>query len=1346
MWANAPQAARWAAAGATSVSTAATAWTQPVAPPRTDIMGRSAAPTCLRPTLTAVGPVESPSSHSLWALHAAGNSCGPAPTPRRRRSHVISATGAPGGLREAALLPGRAMRRPSPSGDAAPEQEAPPPASAANLLLPRTRTRRRPSSADSPTSKPKLAERGMPGDPGGAERGGDSVEVANPADAQSGGRGAAPAESVRRLPASSWKSPQPRTSPGPAPEPAEGSRGQRRQRRTRAPGDAAPEDGKGHPHTRRPDGGAPTRSRAPTPTPTPTPSSSNSSSSTASARGGGRRAAHERAGGPQAHTHTRTHSHSHSHSHTRPARIAGAGGAAGRRGPDVAGGGRNAWRMDYLPQPLAADLPSFAAAVRAEAASWHPLQISAALNHTVNKLRGALGGRSKRFLRVSRDGGGAAAAAAAEPPATAPRGHSPRDTNSNSNSNPGSHSHSPSHSDSDSDPDVAADAELRQVLDRLHSALLPYIPTMLKPRYATNALWVCAKTGYWGAPGSGFLAALLQRLRDRDYALLQDPSGHTHASLWWALSEHEQQQLPQAAGQAGGQAVVETAVAETEAAAARRLREGGSEGGGSEGGGEGRVAGGMDLLRASAAVIKAQKALDAASFTPQGLCNILLGAARLKYSGDPEFVQRLVEALVEHPGPLVPQDVSNAVYALGELYGAEDEEAGAVTLTLDGPSLPTGAATDDATEGLVSPAGSGAAAEPTAPTAPTGRLPPALAPHLRELARVSLDLGLRRFNTQALSNTLYGLARLEVRLGGDDRAGNEDAPAASANADNGDGDGDDDDDGAAQQAPAQGPEQRLPETRQAQRREPPAPAPAPAPAAAEGLLSADPAVALRQFVVLLAEHMRDRIRREPRECKEQDLGNTTWALASAGYTDQSYYLTAVHAATVDGCMDHATPQSWAMFMWALVEVKFKPPPALGQLLHRSVCTGRERWARDIRAWSSLPWDLVGLSMFDDEVLAAVGGFAAASGCVGMRPNWLSRSLWALAVMPEGGLRRHRVMAAVLAEAINRHGAMDYGQAGLTQLWQAHVELEAAFNDQPPTATATARHGLAPATAAAPGAAPRGSRRGNRRGAGSTNNPGTADPAAATPTTPTAVTEDGLAAQEVAVPRLHPSLVAAARKTMLDNSSRISVETVTTFQRAVYKGLCGLMGQTAGQPQEQGQEQPQAQEQPQGQQQQQPAGRRRRIGAQRTSATGTTAGGSSGSSSSSPPSLSDAEDDADADGGGKATAGEDGDGGAGAGTVVVRVEAEWLVEPLALRVDACVWLSDGRVVVVEADGPSHFFANEPETRRPNTALRDRQLARVFGGGDNVKSVPHWEWDGLRGGAAGRRAYLARLLGL
>ncbi|GIL54130.1 hypothetical protein Vafri_9685 [Volvox africanus] len=94
--------------------------------------------------------------------------------------------------------------------------------------------------------------------------------------------------------------------------------------------------------------------------------------------------------------------------------------------------------------------------------------------------------------------------------------------------------------------------------------------------------------------------------------------------------------------------------------------------------------------------------------------------------------------------------------------------------------------------------------------------------------------------------------------------------------------------------------------------------------------------------------------------------------------------------------------------------------------------------------------------------------------------------------------------------------------------------------------------------------------------------------------------------------------------------------------------------------------------------------------------------------------------------------------------VLRVEQEWLVEALALRVDVCLWLSDGRQVVVEVDGPSHYFANLLRTQRPKTALRNRQLSRVFGA-ENVKCVPYWEWE-VTAGVEARTAYLSRLLGL
>lgn len=98
----------------------------------------------------------------------------------------------------------------------------------------------------------------------------------------------------------------------------------------------------------------------------------------------------------------------------------------------------------------------------------------------------------------------------------------------------------------------------------------------------------------------------------------------------------------------------------------------------------------------------------------------------------------------------------------------------------------------------------------------------------------------------------------------------------------------------------------------------------------------------------------------------------------------------------------------------------------------------------------------------------------------------------------------------------------------------------------------------------------------------------------------------------------------------------------------------------------------------------------------------------------------------------------------AGVHIVRVEQEWLVEQLGTRVDMCLWLSDGRQVVVEVDGPSHYMCSDPRVKVPRAKLRDRQLERVYGKG-NVISVPYWQWDYL-GRQDTKRAYMQRMLRL
>ncbi len=95
--------------------------------------------------------------------------------------------------------------------------------------------------------------------------------------------------------------------------------------------------------------------------------------------------------------------------------------------------------------------------------------------------------------------------------------------------------------------------------------------------------------------------------------------------------------------------------------------------------------------------------------------------------------------------------------------------------------------------------------------------------------------------------------------------------------------------------------------------------------------------------------------------------------------------------------------------------------------------------------------------------------------------------------------------------------------------------------------------------------------------------------------------------------------------------------------------------------------------------------------------------------------------------------------------ITSVHHEAPVPALGSRVDILVRRSDGRVVAVEVDGPTHFLGNGPHqnTRQGRTVLRDRQLARVFGQG-NVVSVPYWEWNALQGDKAAEEQYVWGLL--
>ncbi|GLC40510.1 hypothetical protein PLESTM_001082300 [Pleodorina starrii] len=1102
---------------------------------------------------------------------------------------------------------------------------------------------------------------------------------------------------------------------------------------------------------------------------------------------------------------------------TRPAATGGRSGADSRDGGGGGGGGdvsggaeqRNMWKVTCIPVNMDEaypDLRSFAAAVKDGAASWHPLRISAALNHAA-KLWDSLDRQKQAPARAAggpATGSGGGHSASASPPGNSTSATTTTNTTTNATTTTNNNNASANGNGSGRGSNCASDEQtLRQTVDRLHAAFLPHVRTMSSSRYSINALWVCAKTGYWGAPGSTFVGAMIRQLRAHKYAILRKSNGQAHGNLWWALSQYFQQ-AEEGHAKARGFWTAAAALpgqgqrtAKPGPAAAVAVGEGGGGGPAEEaaaaragGSGAGVVDGrpeeaaaaaaavqaqaavaasGMDLLKVSASLIRSQKDLDAESFKTQECCNILLAAARVGFSSDPEFIDHLLSHLVKHPGPFKPQAISNTIYALGELYGDALVTVANPVEEREGEHGPASSSSGGGGSGGGGGGSGGAIAAADAPGQPL----PGLWAHVRALARLALRLGLQRFSEQELSNMTYGLARLGYRMGG--RGSNTWAEKAAEE--------DQERGSEAEAGQAQEREPSLEGQRQQQRGQGPAGASAAGDSSEgeEGAATAAGAedVSVGRFVTLLAEHVRDRVQlsggqqhqhqaQQPpaEEPQALSLSVTTWALATIGYLDQSYYDTVVQAALHDGCMDRATPQEWGIFLWGLGSQQHQPPRELVRRLYKSVHDAPSE-ADGIQGSVMLPWALAVLDLYDVDVVSWIASVATPSRIAELEPQGLANFLWSLAAMPEGSIIRHAELVSELVEAANRRMPHQFGIIGRVQLWQVHLEIEAIMNGQSSTA----------ADGTAVGSTERSARRSRPQRLGRAGRKAKGDGAlgpaapvgAATATASASALAPATAPAAVALRRLSAPLVAAARESLLETNQSNSTTKATVLQASVYRHLRGMMlgsqaaAAAAGQPQQQ-------------QDRQQRQRRRQRGGSSNSSSAdgrlplGASSDADTPSDSASSPLDGEGSDDdsaaaaATAPGTAAAAAGDAGpqrggqvarasrkgsrggsrSGGSDAAVTILRVEQEWLVEALGLRVDVCVWLSDGRVVVVEVDGPCHFFRNQLRTPVPNTLLRDRQLHRVFGR-DNVHSVPYWKWD-VAASSEQKTRYLTRLLGL
>lgn len=68
------------------------------------------------------------------------------------------------------------------------------------------------------------------------------------------------------------------------------------------------------------------------------------------------------------------------------------------------------------------------------------------------------------------------------------------------------------------------------------------------------------------------------------------------------------------------------------------------------------------------------------------------------------------------------------------------------------------------------------------------------------------------------------------------------------------------------------------------------------------------------------------------------------------------------------------------------------------------------------------------------------------------------------------------------------------------------------------------------------------------------------------------------------------------------------------------------------------------------------------------------------------------------------------------------------------------------IAVEVDGPHHFLVNREEQPTGKARFKRRLLDLAVERGEVGAwvSVPYWEWNGVKGGAAGRREYLSNKL--
>ncbi len=418
--------------------------------------------------------------------------------------------------------------------------------------------------------------------------------------------------------------------------------------------------------------------------------------------------------------------------------------------------------------------------------------------------------------------------------------------------------------------------------------------------------------------------------------------------------------------------------------------------------------------------------------------------------------------------------------------------------------------------------------------------------------------------------------------------------------------------------------------------------------------------------------------------KPQEVANATWALAQLGHSDQGWFTAAVAAAQRPAFASAAVPMAWAQLWSALALVRHRPPPELVECTARAVVRHARRLAS--QDCSVLLWSFAVLGVWEERLAGVLLGRLAELVVRGQGQEVGARGGGGPEAESSAFLLVEQNLAnALWAVAVAGPGALVAHSREVGMLLREAVrrwEKGASFVNEQLQQLWQVQLELQAVEGGEGGG-----------------------PAALSPILPGACRGNGEGRSDEAAGN---GTLLAAMERAADEERQGGGTTVSSMQREVAAALRRLQLLQQRQQQQQQQQQhgpPRAQLlEPQG-----------------------------------------SEQEGQAEGGAAASDSPDGYRSFEPVLAVRKIQLEALVPALRSQVDVLVEWSDGRVVAVEVDGPTHYMRNSPYKRTKDgpTMLRDRQLARVFGQG-NVVCVPHWEWEAVKRDSEAAEAYLWGLL--